>query len=123
MREFLADLLGDDMKMGAGIVGFVLLAVLGAACARADPEPANPGPTTDPIRARQVELFDKAEKDQAETHKINMEYYDRAEKVLQRAEALAARQEADSTRFEKILDTWERQQAEYQKYLDSLPKK
>jgi len=32
------------------------------------------------------------------------------------------RQEADVSRFEKILDSWENQQKQYQKYLDTLKK-
>jgi hypothetical protein len=32
------------------------------------------------------------------------------------------RQQDEMARFEKILDTWETQQKQYQKYLDSLPK-
>lgn len=32
------------------------------------------------------------------------------------------RQQDDLARFEKVLDTWESQQMQYQKYLDSLPK-
>ena len=39
-----------------------------------------------------------------------------------KGEQLMTRQEADFARFEKILDTWEQQQKQYQKYLDSLAK-
>ena len=33
------------------------------------------------------------------------------------------RQDADIARYERILATWERQQAQYQKYLDGLAHK
>lgn len=41
--------------------------------------------------------------------------------LIARAEALFVRQERNATRYEKILTTWEQQQAQYQKYPDSLP--
>jgi len=37
-----------------------------------------------------------------------------------RYEAILAKEEEDIARFNKILDNWERQQHEYQSYLDSL---
>jgi hypothetical protein len=39
-----------------------------------------------------------------------------------RYQAILAKQEEDIARFAKILDSWERQQHEYQTYLDSLKK-
>jgi hypothetical protein len=46
----------------------------------------------------------------------------RADALLTTQEQLLKRQQDDFARFEKILDTWEIQQKQYQKYLDSLPK-
>jgi hypothetical protein len=46
----------------------------------------------------------------------------RADGLLGVQEQLLKRQQDDFIRFEKILDTWEAQQKQYQKYLDSLPK-
>jgi hypothetical protein len=37
-------------------------------------------------------------------------------------EQMIKRQQDDFAKFEKILDTWESQQKQYQKYLDSLRK-
>jgi len=47
----------------------------------------------------------------------------KAEALMTRQEADVTRQEAQIDHYDKILATWERQQAEYQRYLDSLPKK
>ena len=47
----------------------------------------------------------------------------RAEALMKAQEALFDRQLKAFARFEKILDTWETQQEQYQKYLDTLPKK
>jgi septal ring factor EnvC (AmiA/AmiB activator) len=47
----------------------------------------------------------------------------RVESLLIRQEQLMDKQEAAFARFEKILATWEQQQKQYQKYLDSLPKR
>jgi hypothetical protein len=59
--------------------------------------------------------------------KRNQESMDRHDQLQARTEALLATQEKmlgrqsdDFARFEKILDTWERQQSQYQRYLDSL---
>ena len=49
------------------------------------------------------------------------ESHQRASTLLKKEEDDAARQEEDMKRWEKILDKWESQQAQYQKYLDSLP--
>jgi|SRR5712691_1165307 len=53
------------------------------------------------------------------THKYD-EYYQRIEEDEQRTRALLERQEQANARFQEILTTWERQQKEYQGYLDSL---
>lgn len=44
----------------------------------------------------------------------------RNEALLSRTEKLMDKQEAQIERFNKILETWEKQQAQYQAYLDSL---
>ena len=46
----------------------------------------------------------------------------RAEDLIAAQEQFMKRQLEAFARFEKILDTWESQQKQYQKYLDSLPK-
>ena len=45
----------------------------------------------------------------------------RADALLTGQAELLKRQQDDFARFEKILDAWELQQKQYQKYLDSLP--
>ena len=67
------------------------------------------GPTED-----QKSYWEMARKNSEESHKRGLAYYDRVDKDL-------TSREEDIKRYEKILDTWERQQAEYQQYLDSLP--
>lgn len=68
----------------------------------------------DSIRAKNAALMAKATRDQDETHKKYLGLMTRTENDM-------ARQEQNMARFEKILGTWEQQQAQYQKYLDSLP--
>lgn len=48
--------------------------------------------------------------------------HQRTEALFEKQEQFMARQEKNLARFEKILDTWESQQKQYQKYLDSLKK-
>ncbi len=50
------------------------------------------------------------------------ESHERAVALLATQEELMKRQQVDLDRYEKILDTWERQQKEYQQYLDKLDK-
>jgi hypothetical protein len=59
-------------------------------------------------------------KQQEAVHKADRK---RVEAMLGEQENLLARQAKYVTRYEKILDTWESQQKEYQRYLDTLPKK
>jgi cell shape-determining protein MreC len=47
----------------------------------------------------------------------------RHDELESRIERLQTRMEQSQERFEKILGTWERQQKQYQAYLDSLEKK
>ena len=100
------------MKFSLGTVGIFLAGSIIAATAMATVDPNAP---EKPTRSRYDELLDKTARDQDETHQRNL-------KLMERLEKNQERQEADITRYEKILDTWERQQAEYQKYLDSLHK-
>ena len=61
-------------------------------------------------------MVKKGAQEQDETHKKNLE-------LMAQAEAMIKRQEHNLDRFDKILATWERQQAQYQRYLDSLSQK
>jgi hypothetical protein len=47
----------------------------------------------------------------------------RQEEMMKRQEDLMKRQEEGATRFLTLLDKWDKQQQQYQKYLDSLGKK
>ena len=47
----------------------------------------------------------------------------RQEELMKRQEELMKRQDEGATRFLVILERWEKQQAQYQKYLDGLGKK
>jgi hypothetical protein len=64
--------------------------------------------------------------DQLKQQKAQLDAYDaqskRADALMTTQEQLMKRQQDDFARFEKILDTWELQQKQYQKYLDSLQK-
>jgi lysyl-tRNA synthetase class I len=50
------------------------------------------------------------------------EMHKRAEVMLTTQESFMKKQADAFVRFEKIISTWEIQQRQYQKYLDSLPK-
>src|SRR5262249_15202042 len=47
----------------------------------------------------------------------------RQEEMMKRQEDLMKRQEDGATRFLNLLEKWDKQQQQYQKYLDSLGKK
>ena len=64
---------------------------------------------------RQTKRADAQLQAQEDMHK-------RADILLSTQEQLMKRQQDDCARFENILGTWESQQKQYQKYLDSLPK-
>jgi hypothetical protein len=71
----------------------------------------------------------QAQKDydeQVKRQQAQLDAYDqqnkRGEALLVTQEQLMKRQLDAFARFEKILDTWESQQKQYQKYLDSLAK-
>jgi hypothetical protein len=64
--------------------------------------------------------------EQLKRQEARLEAYDnqakRAEELLVTQEQFMKKQLEAFGRFQKILDTWETQQKQYQKYLDSLPK-
>jgi hypothetical protein len=72
-------------------------------------------PSNEAIAQQYAADLEKAARDEEESHKANLA-------IMARSEALLARQEQFAERWDKILSTWERQQAQYQKYLDTLPK-
>lgn len=59
---------------------------------------------------------DASQKFLAQTRQLTMT-------MLNEEQVLLKRREEQADRYEKILATWEKQQAQYQKYLDSLPTK
>jgi len=80
------------------------------------PDASGTTPSNEAIAKQYMADLEKQSRDEEEAHKSN-------QAIMTRSEALLARQEQFAERWEKILATWERQQAEYQKYLDTLPKK
>lgn len=89
-----------------------------------------PAPTNAELRRRSAAMMKADERRREQLHKADMallarhdKMMDQEERMLAQDEALIKRHAADLARFEKVLDTWQRQQAEYQKYLDSLPRK
>jgi HSP90 family molecular chaperone len=90
-------------------------------------EPARtPTQQTDAQRAAEqqerVDHYNQLVRDQQQLLREQEDRAKRVESLLERQEQLMTKQEAAFTRFEKILDTWEQQQKQYQKYLDSLKK-
>ena len=84
-------------------------------------------PTSAELRQRNAALLDKIERRREAIHKADLALLKRHEKIMAREEramsqdeALLKRKARDLARFERVLATWERQQTEYQKYLDSL---
>ncbi|MBK8036450.1 MAG: hypothetical protein IPK22_04845 [Verrucomicrobiaceae bacterium] len=72
------------------------------------------------------EVNSKAQEINAQSQRLldeQSERFKRAEELLKRQEQLMGKQEASFKRFETILDVWEKQQKQYQGYLDTLPKK
>jgi hypothetical protein len=64
------------------------------------------------------------EENLAEQRKQNEEFAEQLEEskgLLERQEKLLGSSEENERHFAKILERWEQQQAQYQKYLDSLP--
>jgi hypothetical protein len=69
-----------------------------------------------------IEHYNQLVHDQQQLVRDQEDRAKRVESLLVRQEQLMSKQEAAFTRFEKILDTWDQQQKQYQKYLDSLKK-
>jgi hypothetical protein len=76
-----------------------------------------------PSQMTEQQILDKAEithernaQLQAKAHQLQ----DEAQKTHERNIKLLDEEEANQARFAKILSTWERQQQQYQAYLDSL---
>ena len=83
----------------------------------AAPQPAaSPATTPGTVQAQTMALIEQSRKNQEESHKRTLA-------MLEKGEELLRRQQEDIARYEKILATWERQQTQYQKYLDTLPAK
>ena len=79
---------------------------------------------------KQAKLAEEQLKAQAEMQKqgddllrAQQEMHKRAEALLESQAQFVKREQDDIARFERILETWEHQQKQYQKYLDSLDKK
>src|SRR5258705_11336410 len=109
-------------------VGLGLLALVGlwfAFRSSAQTKPEQPAPAKQADQQYQRLLDEQADrarraevmlKEQEAQHK-------RVETLLAKQEDFLEKQLRAFKRFEKILDTWETQQQQYQKYLDTLPKK
>ncbi len=74
-----------------------------------------------PARSSQQSLGQRYATDLKHSRQLADEAHRQNAKLLERADALMTRQEHNIQRYEAILATWEKQQAQYQKYLDSLP--
>lgn len=83
---------------------------------RATQEPPTNSPSADDDYERQMKDYEASVKRQAELQR-------RGELLLEKEEAFVAQQEKLAHKYEAVLATWERQQQEYQRYLDTLPKK
>ena len=95
-------------------IGLALITLSGAWFvfhANAQPKPDAPSPTTAAEQQYQRMLNEQADR------------FKRTEALLKAQEDFFERQLKAFTRFEKVLETWERQQQQYQKYLDTLPTK
>ena len=111
------------------VVGLSLLAlipilwlVLGAnAQIKSEPEAA--AATTDQQYQRMLDEQDARFKRGDELLRAQEEAHKRALILFTKQEGHIKRQEEYLNRYQNILETWERQQRQYQKYLDSLGKK
>jgi septal ring factor EnvC (AmiA/AmiB activator) len=112
-----------NAAVGLGLLALVGLWFAFRASAQTKPEQASPATQADQKYQRMLdEQADRAKraevmlKEQEAQHK-------RVETLLAKQEEFFERQLRAFKRFEKVLDTWETQQQQYQKYLDTLPKK
>lgn len=100
--------------------------------AHAEPAPSETsgGPSTSglissakDVQLRADALIKESRKRQETLQKKTEEIVDRSKAIMKRQEEQLARQEKQLDRFDKILSRWEKQQAEFQRYLNTLPKK
>jgi hypothetical protein len=113
------------------VVLVVFCCVLSACDRRSDTSTQAPGATASPIKSyedqikqqqAQLDAYDKHSKHVEEQLRAQADMQTRADALLAKQEEMLKRQQDDFVRFEKILETWESQQKQYQKYLDSLLK-
>jgi 2-methylisocitrate lyase-like PEP mutase family enzyme len=111
-------------------ITLVLLWTIAVSVSADQVKPTGQAPTNAELRQQYAANLAKAAKEQEASHKRNVKIIARTEALLKRheemmkqTEEMLKRQQNDVARFEKILGTWERQQVQYQKYLDSLSKK
>ena len=119
-----------SMKTVSIICIFILVGIFSTAVAVGNADSAGQGSaagaapiSNELLRAQYAAQLKKSEQESNEAHKRNMDLFARTEAMLSLQETMMSRQEKYMERYDKILATWERQQAQYQKYLDSLPKK
>jgi hypothetical protein len=127
------------MKYAAGLSALAFIIMLaGTAQAKYAPAPGVPAaaaqtqadaPVMSEADAKRAKQFDDLMSAQRSLMQRNEQLYERTEKLVKRRELLTDFQiqdvkthQAQLVRFDKILARWEEQQAEYQKYLDSLKK-
>ena len=104
-------------------IALLLLGSIAASVSAGQVGTTGQAPTNNEIRQQYAANLAKAAKEQEESHERNARIMARTEALLTQHEKMMKQEEKDFARFEKILDTWQRQQVQYQKYLDSLGKK
>ena len=111
------------MKCFSFPMGITLCSVLAAVQLHGEPLPsatpqpaASPATTPSTVQMQTMALIEQSRKNQEESHRRTLA-------MLEKGEELLKRQQDDIARYEKILATWERQQTQYQRYLDTLPAK
>jgi hypothetical protein len=117
------------------LISILALAGLVTLCPglRGDPPSPNPDRSTtspSPGAPPNAAFIQQLRKNQEETHQRTLATIAKQDELLNRATAMLdtqqevfKRQLEDFAVYEKILATMERQQAQYQRYLDSLPTK
>jgi len=99
-----------------------------AAKGRADPSTSQPVDSTpmtkeqrEAIAAQKyVELIQMQKDDSTKSHERAVHLQDEAQQIHDRNVKIQDEEGSNQARFAKILSTWERQQQQYQAYLDSL---
>lgn len=127
------------MNYSAGLSALIVVTMLaGTAHAKYMPAPGVPeaaaqtqsdAPAMSAADAKRAKQFDDLMSAQRSLMQRNEQLYERTERLVKRREQLTDFQiqdvkthQAQLVRFDKILARWEKQQDEYQKYLDSLKK-